>query len=588
MTAPLLHDMVAMLAGQGRIFLSCWLAFGIVLCLAPARARAGDRTIVLLDVEGEETPRLRQSLERIIKSQHEILPAAAYRDAARRLRAKKLTPNNIKKVCAYLKVDAIVDGTVERDEEGYKLLIRLRSAVSGVIEKKFPVRLVQPRLSAEMADKLAARLMPAIDDLPQVDKDGEDATRVAAARRGRARKGIERDEAAGAEQEELSEVKRKGARKETGKGKGEEVAVARQGQGGKGKGKAKGRAIDEDEDDQDAAPRADRRKGRAGTRKAASAGGEEEPLAEEDIGEREEGDRVDGSDDLGDEDGDRDEGGDGEGDIEGSIDDDGSLIATASTPRTTPLLVNVGMSFIGRKLSFSYSGAEGDAPPGFSGIPVPGAYVAGELYPASFSDDEERGALADFGVGFVVDRAIKLNSTHTADMVEVTLPTRMWRYGLDARYRHNFDAAPNGYSVQASVGFNTAGFAIAKKETAHHIDLPNVNYKYIDAGGGGRIPIAGKLSFLAEAKLLAPLTTGQIQTNKHYGPATVMGFESEAVFEYQFTSNVMARAGGRFMLLDFSFDGDGALDDHDGNGENDIDGATDRYLGGFVTAGYWF
>jgi hypothetical protein len=568
-----------MLAARGRIFLSCWLAFGIVLAVGPAVARAGDRTIVLLDVEGEETPRLRQSLERIIKTQHEILPASAFRDAARRLRAKKLTPNNIKKVCGYLKVDAVVDGTIEQDAGGYKFIVRLRSAVSGVIEKKFPIRLVQPRLRPEMADKLAARLMPAIDDLPLVEKDGQDATRVAAAGKGKGKgkSAVEREEAAGAEQEELSEVRRKQPARSS-KGKEEAVAAAR-----KGKGKAKGADEADEAEDEEAAPRAEPRR-KPVKRKQRVAAGDDEPLEEEDTGEGEpDGERLAGGGEFDDE----DEDGEVEGSLEGEEDE--SLTAAASTPRTTPLLLTAGMSFIGRKLSFNYSGADPeDAPPGFSGIPVPGAYVVGEVYPAGFSDGKQRGGLADFGVGFVLDRAIKLNSTHTAGMEEVTLPTRMWRYGVNARFRHNFDEAPNGYSVNASVGFNTAGFVVAKKETEHHIDLPNVQYKYMDAGGGGRIPIADKLSLLAEAKLLAPLTTGQIQTNQHYGPATVFGFEGEAVFEYQFTSNVMARAGGRFMLLDFSFDGDGALDDHDGDGQNDIDGASDRYLGGYVTAGYWF
>jgi hypothetical protein len=109
-----------MLAVRGRRILTFWLAFAVVLSALPTLAAAGDgKTIVLLGVEGERTPRLKNSLEQMIKTQHEILPGSVYRDAARRLRAQKLTPKNVKKVCAYLKVDGLVDGTVVEDEAGY-------------------------------------------------------------------------------------------------------------------------------------------------------------------------------------------------------------------------------------------------------------------------------------------------------------------------------------------------------------------------------------------------------------------------------------------------------------------------------------
>jgi hypothetical protein len=539
-------------AARGRRFLTSWLAFGIVFSSVSAFAGPGDKTIVLLEVEGEQTPRLRRSLERMVKSQqHEILPGTVYRDAARRLRATKLTPNNVKKVCAYLKVDGVLDGTVVQDAEGYRFIVRLRSASSGIIEKKFPLRLVQPHLKEATADQLAARLLLAIDNLPLVDKDGEDATRVAAARKGngaKKRRSAAKDEAEDAEDDELSEVK------SSGKGRRGAAVAGKSGAGARAKKSAR-----QDED-------------------------EAELEEEEEPGEGTADERVAAQ-------GDEESGDEGEDEVDGSLEDDtDSPAASGSTPRTTALLVNAGVSFIGRKLSFSYSGAAEQGPPGFSGTPVPGAYVVGEVYPAAF--DGKRGALADLGVGFVVDRVIKLNSAvdDGTGMATVNLGTRMWRYGANLRYRHNFDAAPNGYSVHGSIGYTSAGFSISKGEAPDgvNVDVPNVGYRVIDAGGGGRIPILEKLSFLAEAKFLAPLDTGPIQGNAQYGPATVMGFEGEAAFEYQITPNFMARAGGRLMLISFSFDGDGALDDRDGNGENDVSGASDRYLGGFVTGGYSF
>lgn len=545
-----------MLAVRGRRILTFWLAFVLGLAALPALAAAGDgKTIVLLGVEGERAPRLKNTLEQMIKSQHEILPGSVYRDAARRLRAEKLTPNNVKKVCAYLKVDGVVDGTVVEDEAGYTFILRLRSAANGIIEKKIPMRLNAPILREPMANKLSNRLLPAIADLPAVDKDGEDATRVAAARTG---KRPSDDAPADPEISELGDS--------DGRGKGRRASAG-----------------DDDGDDDD---------GRRGKRRRTSSrdDGDEDADGEEggrgDDGERvassDDGDSDDSSDDS-DSSSDSDDG-DSDSSIEGSAD---SLTARQTTPRTTPLLLSAGVSFVGRNLTFAYDGVEGMAPPGFSGSLVPGAYVVGELYPAAFGG--ERGGVADLGIGFVVDRAIGLTTGALDDAGNVTdVDTSMWRYGVNARYRHNFDDEPNGVSVQAVLGFTSSGFSINKGQAPNGIDVPNVGYRTVDIGGGGRLPLVGKLSFLGEAKVLAPLDAGPIQRTSQYGPATVFGVDAEAGFELQITRSFLARAGARLMLVKLTFDGDGSLDDRDGDGTQDVASASDRYLGGFVTGGYAF
>jgi len=541
-----------MTAARGRRLLVFWLAFALLLPAAVVAAGPDDKTIVMLEVEGEREPRLRKSLERMVKTQHEILPGSTYRDAARRLRAVKLTPNNVKRVCAYLKVDGVLDGTVVQDEDGYKFVVRLRSASDGVIQKQIPMRLAQSRLSEKMADQLAQRLMVAIDDLPAVDKTGQDATRVA-----------------GAGDEDADEPP---ASK-----KGKKVAAARPAKGKKGKKaaivKVGPNEVPPDQDQVEAQTVPSAREDEKDGDSDEEEDGDRRRVAMKDGGEEEEG---------------GDEGGD---DVDGSVDSEAASPAPATSLRTTPLLVNLGVSFIGRKLSFDYSGVAEEAPPGYSGSPVPGAYLSGEVYPAAFGGD--RGVLANLGVGIVLDRVISLNSAvNDAAGMPVALPTRMWRYGANLRYRHNFGGdEPRGISMHGAVGYNTAGFSINKGDAPGgptSVDVPNVNYKYVDIGIGGRIPIFGQLSFLAEAKFLAPLAAGQIQQPEQYGAASVTGIEGEAVLEYQITSRIHARAGGRLMQLKYSFNGNGTLDDRDANGEKDVSGASDRFLGGFVTGGYSF
>lgn len=541
-----------MQAPRGRKLLVFWLVLGAVCPLLPASARADKRTIVMLEVEGERESKLRKSLERMVKGGHEILPGPTYRDAARRLRAQKLTPNNVKEVCRYLKVDGVLDGTLVQDEEGYRLVVRLRSGVDGIIEKKIPLRLKQPWLSDKMENQLAQRLMLAIDNLPSMDKDGPDGTLVAAAR--------DEDE--------------KGVKSKKGREEEEDEPVA------KSRRKGKGKKLGPDEVEAD----------EVGPDRLASAREEEAKEEREGLDEAQDDEIQDERPDperTASSDGDDGDDGDDEDDDEevASIDRDATL---QGSPRTTPLLVNLGVSFIGRKLSFDYSGTDtAQAPPGYDGTPVPGAYMTAEAYPARFGD--ETGPLANIGIGLVIDRVISLNSTlDDGTGMTVSLPTRMWRYGANLRYRHNFGDEPRGVSVHGAVGYNTAGFSISKGEAPGTVDVPNVNYKYIDIGVGGRIPVAGPLALLAEAKFLGLLNAGQIQTLEQYGPADVNGFEGEAMIEYQITDSINARAGGRFMQVNMTYDGFGALGDRNSDGTQDVSGSSDRFLGGSVTVGYSF
>ena len=97
---------------------------------------ASDKYIVMLDIEGERSPRLKKSISRMVKEQYKVMEGSSYRDAARRLRAEKLTPTNVKKVCGYLEADGVIDGTLVKAAEQYKFILRLRSCQTGAITKK--------------------------------------------------------------------------------------------------------------------------------------------------------------------------------------------------------------------------------------------------------------------------------------------------------------------------------------------------------------------------------------------------------------------------------------------------------------------
>jgi hypothetical protein len=560
------------MAARGRQLLFCAALTGLLVALGP-RVASADKYIVVLDIEGERTPRLKKALTRMVKAHHEAMDGSVYRRAARRLRKQKLTPTNVKKVCDYLKADGIIDGTLVKDDGRYRFTIRLRSGRTGAISKKIPMYINTPSLSENMAVQLEERLVAAIDALPRVsgrDDDLEDEEEFVA------RKKVDKK----AERKRLEE-KRLAAKEKRleQKRKAEEDKRRREEE------KAEARRKKQDAED----------RGKASKRRAAR---EEEDLDDEE------------GDDFDDEEGDqafddedprpkraamKDAGDDEEEDDDPDDDDPDATVGKSArpsgptSPRTTPVLVHAGLSVTGRKLSFRYAGDEANRPLGYKGSPVPGIYAEGELYPLAFGG--KRGALANIGIGFMIDRVLRLSSA-VADGMGGTaqLATTQARYGGSLLYRWNFGSGPDGISVTPSLGYSKLAFLIDKAAAPDGVvvDVPNVSYTFAEVGAAIRVPIAGPVAGILEAKFLAVLDTGEIQQPTQYGAATVTGVDADGGLEMRFGQHFLARAGARLLLMGYDFKGTGEMADRDANGEIDVGGAADRYLGGYMTAGYIF
>lgn len=610
------------MAARGQLFLALAVLGGALLPFVRQAEAASDKYIVMLDIEGERSPRLKKSISRMVKEQYKIMEGSSYRDAARRLRAEKLTPTNVKKVCGYLEVDGVIDGTLVKEDGRYKFTLRLRSAVTGAIAKKIPMFINQPSLSQNMADQLEERLLAAIADLPRagggtklktkgrVADDDEDAGfGKKKGKKGKAAEDEDEEEDEEDEPRKMTKAEKRAAAKKAkaaalAEKKAEEKAAreeaAREAREKKEREKAekemarkkKKKAKEEDEDDEEADEEEEVAvKGKKGKKKKAAAKDDEDEGDDEAVDE----------DDEADEDGDEPkraamrDAGDEEEDEDDASNPDLGLEASADKPtaatgvRTTPLLVTGGVSFVGRNLTFKSSAPAEQAPRGYKGTTVPGAYATGELYPMTFAG--AKGVLANVGVGFVADRVIKLNSSVSDGMDGTTLlPTKQSRYGANLRYRHNFGSGPRGVSLLASVGYNKLTFSIDKSGAPENVivDVPNTSYAYVDPGLGVRVPIAGALSGLVEGKFMAVLGTGEIQEPEQYGAATVTGFDGDVGLEYAIGNHFLARAGARLIAIGYSFKGNGVQSDRDGNGSADVGGASDRYLGGYLTAGYAF
>src|SRR5690606_24419618 len=155
------------MAARGRLLHFCVFVIGLFAVAWPIAAHA-DRYVVVLDIEGDKSDRLKKSITRMVKSAHKVMNGRNYRAAAGRMRAVKLTPTNVKRVCNYLNADGVIDGTLVKEDGAYRFTLRLRSGKSGAITKKIPMRINQPSLSENMYGQLEERLLAAIDALPSL------------------------------------------------------------------------------------------------------------------------------------------------------------------------------------------------------------------------------------------------------------------------------------------------------------------------------------------------------------------------------------------------------------------------------------
>ena len=262
-----------------------------------------------------------------------------------------------------------------------------------------------------------------------------------------------------------------------------------------------------------------------------------------------------------------------------------------------------GLSFMGRRLTFTVrSGLDDLSPRGYQGTPVAGAFFTAELYPLAF-DLKNRGITRNLGVTGMVDKVLKIESRLRYEddaMVEqvAALPTEQMRWGIGVVFRHNFGSKPTAPTVKLSARYNRAKFIIDKGAAPVvggnpiTVDIPNMDYAYLDPGVAGRLPIGAKLALLADVRFLLITDTGEMQQMDQYGAASVTGIDADVGAEYKISPQLSIRGGGRLIRIGYDFtEGNGAelVYNRDGDAASqDVFGAQDRYLGGYATAAYVF
>ncbi|HVK76394.1 MAG TPA: hypothetical protein VM734_23880, partial [Kofleriaceae bacterium] len=277
----------------------------------------------------------------------------------------------------------------------------------------------------------------------------------------------------------------------------------------------------------------------------------------------------------------------------GRDDDDASVERDVDTigpndPRTRAIDLAAGLSFTGRRLSFS-TNLQMNAPQGYKGAPVPGLMVAIDAFPLALNR-KNTSITRNLGIQVVFDRVIKIESSLVKMGTTYNLPTTEQHLAAGVIYRHLVGAK---LEIDASVRFNKRTFEIDRNNpalTAEDVDIPNTDYSYVDPGLALGYVMSDKMMIGGGARFLFVTSTGQMQQTDQYGASTVLGVDVEAGLDYQLASKLLLRVGGRLTTLGFTFKGNGDLTvNRDGDATTqDVAGARDTYFGGFVTGAYVF
>ncbi len=260
--------------------------------------------------------------------------------------------------------------------------------------------------------------------------------------------------------------------------------------------------------------------------------------------------------------------------------------AVAERPATSlrgPLDVSAGLNFITRILRSSGD----DTGPQYDGS-APGVFVDAEIYPAAFGSGSMpvRILLANIGVRARFYRIFGLSSTveyQDAGRTEsADLGTTHQRFGVGLVYRYFLGDGDNPPVIKFGLGYDQLSFSIDKAGVPpEQVNLPDVAYSSIDPGLSFRYPINNTIAVSASARLLVLLGTGDISNAEEYGDtSSSLGFDVGAEVEYEIIPRLSVRLGAQFTDVTLAFDGNGM--------KMDIDGTTDFYIGGYLTAGYRF
>ncbi len=523
---------------------------GVVALLLVAgfasRAHAERKRVVILPFEGDEkAEKFHAALIKLVKKTHTVVSTEKWETTAENLSAAKVNDGNVKKVAKKMKVDGVIEGSVQKRRDAYVIKLKLRAGTSGKVTASVDTKAEGTKLDGQASRDIKDELIDAIDNLESVRAGGgEDEEDAKPAKK--PKKGEDDEDAKPAKKPKKGEEKKDD----------EDAKPSKFGGGQLKDGKdAKPAKKDDEEaalkpkkDDEDENPNPKPKKPKKTAAKVDEDGNE----------------LVDGPEEPGPK-------------LKGSA---------ALTPANRAIDAVLGISLNTRRLAWkadadlaASTGPGQGKPPNYNGVPAPGALLDITAYPLAFGH-KKKGVLTGIGISAMYDQALLISSQKNDG---TKLKTTSNRYQFGGVFRYPLGASPTALVVGGRLSYGRQSFQIQMGS-----DLPNVNYTMIEPGAFVKLPF-GKLVFNVDFGYQLISNTGQMTKGDQYGKATVSGIDFAFSGDYALTPAVFARAGVKLERIGYKFDGSGALTTtRDADAEQDVKGATDLYIGAAFTVGYLY
>lgn len=145
-------------------------------CAGSAGSRKGPSRpqVVVLDIEGAGRP-VQSRIEELTARRFDVIASDTYWDAARRLKAKKLTRRNIARVATDLGAVAVVHGKATGKKRRQVVTIYVRDAESGKLLERYRLTVKNGKVAKkgrrQLERKLLARVKGAPPGEPAADEE---------------------------------------------------------------------------------------------------------------------------------------------------------------------------------------------------------------------------------------------------------------------------------------------------------------------------------------------------------------------------------------------------------------------------------
>ena len=126
---------------RSRSSTSKLLAALVVACAvvgATGVAHAERKRVVVLDFEGPKGEKFHDDLVRLLKKTHTVVPTHQWNGTAEQLDAATTLERDVRRVAKRLKVDAIVEGKIEKRRDAFLIHLKLREGKTGEVVRSMP------------------------------------------------------------------------------------------------------------------------------------------------------------------------------------------------------------------------------------------------------------------------------------------------------------------------------------------------------------------------------------------------------------------------------------------------------------------